>query len=120
MSGQNKAPWDQHGNKHDEKKHGDGSHPSANIKVERSTADLPVKASSEKPTVGRIVHYVMPNALGASCCAAAIVTHADESGANLGVFLDEERHGTGGFRPVQDATNDEGKSAGTWHWPERA
>lgn len=71
-----------------------------------------------KPTVGRIVHYVSygtPGGEYTSQCRAAIVTEvwADDGTVNLAVV-----NPTGMF--FNSASHDEDeKSGGTWHWPER-
>jgi hypothetical protein len=72
---------------------------------------------TDKPTVGRILHYVsLGHSLGtySSTCRAAVVTDVkDAETVSLAVFS-----GRGVFF-YEAITHDEGKAAGTWHWPER-
>lgn len=80
-----------------------------------------------KPSVGRIVHYVSGQVV--PDCRAAVVTEVsqievnEQNPAGDGVF--REALGLcvinpGGQFFVQGIVQDEeGKSAGTWHWPER-
>jgi hypothetical protein len=72
---------------------------------------------TDKPTVGRILHYVsVGHSLGtySSTCRAAIVTDVkDETTISLAVF------GARGVFFYEKITFDTAKTAGTWHWPER-
>ncbi len=73
----------------------------------------------DKPTVGRIVHYVAYGTPGgefpAGVCRAAVVTavHA-ETDVSLCVM-----NPSGLFFNLT-VPFDPGKKPGTWHWPERA
>lgn len=82
----------------------------------------------DKPSVGRIVHYVAYGTPGgefpAGICRAAIITEVDNRPAlgehdPPGTFV-----GLCVLNPTGQFFNravpyDEGKAAGTWHWPER-
>jgi hypothetical protein len=63
------------------------------------------------PSIGRNVHFVDEGGVH----RAALVTGVrDDESVDLAVFP------TRGFRNVDSVKSDErGKSAGTWHWPER-
>jgi hypothetical protein len=74
----------------------------------------------DKPSVGRIVHYVSYGTPGGeypSVCRAAIITEV----------LDGESHGIvnlcvlnpGGLFFNMSHQEEEDKRGGTWHWPER-
>ena len=81
-----------------------------------------------KPSVGRIVHYVLPSGqVGAH--RPAIVVHVWPGGSGnpypdgetvqLQVFMDGSNDWY--FTSIHWATSvthDEGKAPGTWHWPE--
>ncbi len=75
--------------------------------------------ASQKPTVGRVVHYVSQgHSLGingsTSTCRAAIVTEVkNDTMVSLAVFT------TRGTLFYTDLTLDTGNAAATWHWPER-
>jgi hypothetical protein len=74
--------------------------------------------SDQKPSVGRIVHYVSygtPGGEYASQCRAAVVTETDTSDTvGLAVL-----NPTGMFFN-RTVVHDEGdKTGGSWHWPER-
>ena len=83
----------------------------------------------DKPSVGRIVHYVSYGTAGGEYlqeCRAAVVTEV------AGIF-DEENddelvgwvtglavlNPTGFFFNRNVAHDEDGKAGGTWHWPER-
>lgn len=76
--------------------------------------------SEQKPSVGRIVHYVSygtPGGEYASECRAAVVTETDTSDTvGLAVL------NPAGMFFNRTVTHDEsgGYVGGTWHWPERA
>lgn len=83
-------------------------------------------AETQKPSVGRIVHYVAYGTPGgefpAGVCRAAIVTevvqllpHADQEHLRVGICV---MNPTGLFFN-RDIPYDEGKRPGSWHWPER-
>lgn len=85
-------------------------------------------STMDKPSVGRIIHYVAYGTPGgefpAGVCRAAIITEVeapdiknpDASGDRIGLCAINP---TGLFfnRGIK---YDEGKSPGTWHWPERS
>lgn len=88
----------------------------------------------DRPSVGRIVHYVAYGTPGgefpAGVCRAAIITEVDPHGD-----LVPEREGQPVMDPVypvgvcvvnptglffnRGIPYDEGKTPGSWHWPER-
>lgn len=83
--------------------------------------------SEQKPSVGRIVHYVSYGTPGGeyqSKCRAAVITETDEHPednpepeqvfASLAVL-----NPTGMFFNTTVLQDEEEKSGGTWHWPER-
>lgn len=69
-----------------------------------------------KPTVGRVVHYTSQgHSLGtkAGTCRAAIITEVkDDNTVSVAVFTPR---GTLFYEAI---SQDPGKAAGTWHWPE--
>jgi len=77
----------------------------------------------QKPSVGRIVHYVAYGTPGgefpAGVCRAAVITDAAPSGVEqtevVSLFI---MNPTGVFFPTH-VPYDENKAPGTWHWPER-
>lgn len=75
----------------------------------------------DKPSVGRIVHYVAYGTPGgefpAGVCRAAMVTETDSEGAieHVGMCV---MNPTGLFFN-RHIPHDESKKPGTWHWPER-
>lgn len=82
--------------------------------------------SEQKPSVGRIVHYVSYGTPGGeypSVCRAAIVTEARDADRNnpvgwpvgLAVLNPEGMFFNRGVHQDEDE-----KRGGTWHWPERA
>jgi hypothetical protein len=78
-----------------------------------------VTVSEQKPSVGRVVHYVSygtPGGEYASECRAAIVTEVDTSDTvGLAVL-----NPTGMFFNRTIVHDEESKQrGGTWHWPER-
>ena len=73
--------------------------------------------SEQKATVGRIVHYVSYGTPGGEFkpeCRAAIVAGAEDFGGRAALAV---LNPTGMF--FNTCGHDEGKSGGTWHWPER-
>jgi hypothetical protein len=80
-----------------------------------------------KPSIGRIVHFVIPWEGRVGVHRPAIVTSVDyvAGGINLNVLLDEYdvRNDIGGFHTnvcVQNVELDStGTLPGTWHWPEQ-
>lgn len=95
----------------------------------RQTAPAP----PQKPSVGRIVHYVLPpnaehlhaEAAGQHRPATVVRTWPDYARINLRVFLggtNDAPHGhlIGGQLWASSVAQDEDtKAPGTWHWPER-
>ena len=74
--------------------------------------------SDQKPSVGRVVHYVSHGTPGGeytSQCRAAIVTETNTSDTvGLAVLS------PAGMLFDRTVVHDEdGKGGGTWHWPER-
>jgi hypothetical protein len=77
--------------------------------------------AEQKPSVGRIVHYVSygtPGGEYTSQCRAAIVAEAglvegDDTMASLVVLNPDGLF----FKTVRQ--DEDGKAGGTWHWPER-
>ncbi len=71
---------------------------------------------AQKPTVGRIVHYVNKgHSLGttAGTCRAGIVTEV-KNGTTVSCAVFTPR----GTLFYEELTYDAGKATGTWHWPE--
>ena len=73
----------------------------------------------DKPSVGRIVHYVAYGTPGgefpAGVCRAAMITEVTEGLDEVGIFVANPS----GVFFNQGIKHDEHKAAGTWHWPER-
>jgi hypothetical protein len=74
-----------------------------------------------KPSVGRIVHYVARGSLDGeypSTCRAAIITELNAKGIRS--LLSLAVLNPTGMHFHQDTLHDEDdRSPGTWHWPER-
>ncbi len=74
---------------------------------------------TDRPSVGRIVHYVgMGHSLGTnastSTCRPAIITEVkNDTTVSIAAFS------TKALSFYDNLPQDEGKSGGTWHWPER-
>jgi hypothetical protein len=88
------------------------------------------KDVEQKPSVGRIVHYVSYGTPGGEYtqeCRAAIIAavHLSEGEGSLANFSGPETVSLAVFNPTgmffnQVCRHSEGaKSGGTWHWPER-
>ncbi|ALG06838.1 hypothetical protein [Kibdelosporangium phytohabitans] len=83
----------------------------------------------QKPSVGRIVHYVSygtPGGEYGSCCRAAIVTDVDnyqpaspDDDIHIGHVGLAVLNPTGMFFNPTVLQDEDRKSGGTWHWPER-
>lgn len=84
----------------------------------------------QKPSVGRMVHYVSYGTPGGEYgqeCRAAVVTAVElsEGDGNLANMNGEERVSLAVLNPTgmffnQGCRHSEGaKSSNTWHWPER-
>jgi hypothetical protein len=82
-------------------------------------------ADSQRPSIGRIVHYVSygtPRGEFTSQCRAAVVTETSEDASHIGLCA---INSTGQFF---HSLNEGGcwfdgsdtPKGGTWHWPERA
>ena len=82
------------------------------------------------PTIGRIVHYVLPaGSAHRGEHRAAMITGVHGDGVNLTVFVDQPGdasseksvcHPDGQLlASAVDVKHDEQLSTGTWHWPER-
>ena len=78
----------------------------------------------QTPSVGRIVHYVLPEGPSIGEHKAAIIVHVPGGpGANLSLFVfpDAGNDGPNWKTPVwvTDVVYDEtGGTAHSWHWPE--
>lgn len=83
-----------------------------------------------KPTIGRVVHYVLPNqSPNVGEHRAATIARVDGDLVRLTVnkaaaddFQGAEAdivHGKGATVLLADVRHDEEKAPGTWHWPER-
>ncbi|MDE3097338.1 MAG: hypothetical protein KGK07_15225 [Chloroflexota bacterium] len=103
---------------------------------------LCLKETHMKPTVGRIVHYVLPEHVSKRCAGmvrpaivvrvwgdgisdkpAAPVADPDHGSVQLQVFTDCSNDGDACAAGVMWATSvhyDESGAPGTWHWPPRA
>ncbi|MGE5612664.1 MAG: hypothetical protein ACM3UO_00115 [Bacillota bacterium] len=74
----------------------------------------------QKPSVGRVVHYVARGSADGkfpSVCRAAIVTEVSDIASKPIVSL-AVLNPTGVFFDINVAY-DEQQAPGTWHWPER-
>lgn len=94
--------------------------------IAEKPAEPTAQASFPAPTVGRIVHYVLPTGPQRGAHRAAMVSDVSESGlVSLHVFkLGQRDTGNPAFTPrvdlIDDVKHDEdGMYPGTWHWPER-
>lgn len=82
--------------------------------------------SGMPPSVGRIVHYVLPNGPSRGEIRPAMVVRiwAPDS-INLQVFTDSDQDGDYNdqlacpFWATLVPYDPEGKRAGSWHWPQR-
>ncbi len=74
----------------------------------------------DKPSVGRIVHYVAYGTPGgefpAGVCRAAIITEVDVPPDECVALMVANPSGLYFNKEVE---HDEAKAPGTWHWPER-
>ncbi len=79
----------------------------------------------QKPTVGRVVHYLH---LGGGKCLAAVITDVPHSGdVSLSVFMGPQDNdpNTGAWPappvvPITYVHEDQTRQIGrSWHWPER-
>jgi hypothetical protein len=88
--------------------------------------------TDQKPSVGRIVHYVSygtPGGEYGSECRAAVVTEVTQAEVNEqdpagdGVFRDTVGlcvlNPEGLFLKRGLLQDEDGRAGGTWHWPER-
>lgn len=67
-----------------------------------------------KPSVGRIVHFSPPDTSRGECWAALVTQVEREDGLPMSVF-----DPVGMIFPAVAKFDEDGKAAGTWHWPER-
>lgn len=81
---------------------------------------------SQKPSVGRIVHYVSygtPGGEYTSQCRAAIITGvpgpADLDSRDVDMPVDLAVLNPTGMFFNRCKHDEDGKAGGTWHWPER-
>lgn len=75
----------------------------------------------QKPSVGRVVHYVSfgtPGGEYPSVCRAAVITEADSEPGVTAVGL-AVLNPTGMFFNRDVKQSEGGHEGGTWHWPER-
>jgi len=76
------------------------------------------------PSLGRIVHYVLPSGDNKGGHRAAMITGLDGDAVNLTVYADQPNDRPEGigdsysFRAVS-VPFDESARFGSWHWPER-
>jgi hypothetical protein len=91
----------------------------------------------QKPSIGRIVHYVIKEGRSAGCHRPAFIVNCfgpDVPHVNLQVFLDYGNDDGSEFTTLDQITRQtypltghvysapydpEGKLPGSWHWPER-
>ncbi|MET0416047.1 MAG: hypothetical protein ABW022_08505 [Actinoplanes sp.] len=66
----------------------------------------------QKPSVGRIVHYVQYD--GSKCCPAIVTEVEGEFTVGLHVFTTDR-----GSFGQDESPYSEDREHGTWHWPER-
>lgn len=79
-------------------------------------------SSEQKPSVGRVVHYVSygtPGGEYTSECRAAIITEVPSGVENPQVVGLCVLNPTGMFFNRTNVHDEDGKAGGTWHWPER-
>lgn len=78
----------------------------------------------DRPSIGRIVHYVAYGTPGgefpAGVCRAAVITEVDQEGAGAAV----QAVGLCVLNPTglffnRGVPYDQGQAPGSWHWPER-
>ena len=85
---------------------------------------------AQKPSIGRIVHYVLDSGQSKGQHRPAMIVRVwSDTCVQLTVFTDwsndfgPDQHGGGGILWRPSAAQDEGgenpRSIGTWHWPER-
>ena len=77
-------------------------------------------AEPQKPSVGRVVHYVARGSADGvfpPACRAATITEVDPPESTPGVSL-AVLNPTGLFFD-HGIEHDEDQAPGTWHWPER-
>lgn len=74
------------------------------------------------PTVGRIVHFVLPGGRSAGEVRPAIITRVNnETNVNLRVYLDGPNdEGASDYESSAILTNEEKRDPRGWFWPPRA
>jgi hypothetical protein len=99
----------------------------AGPREERKTVSSSAHTHQPRPSVGRIVHFVLPWEGREGVHRPAIVVESVDpqwQKVNVNVFLDkyDVRDDIGGFHStvcVQGVEFDQTGKPGTWHWPER-
>ncbi|GGN39543.1 hypothetical protein FHR83_006696 [Actinoplanes campanulatus] len=66
----------------------------------------------QKPSIGRIVHYVQYEG---NKCRAAIITDVEDDGT-VGLYVMTPDRGA---HSQNECPYDDGHTYGTWHWPTR-
>lgn len=93
--------------------------PGAGTEATHPRATTGSAVTPDKPSVGRIVHYVAygtpAGEFPAGVCRAAVVTEVDTGGLVIGICV---LNPTGQFFNRGIAYSADHKP-GTWHWPER-
>jgi hypothetical protein len=76
-----------------------------------------------RPTIGRVVHYVLPSGHHPGDHRPAIITRVwSETCVNLQVFTDGDNdydHGPNVLRITSANYDADGTQPCSWHWPER-
>lgn len=91
-------------------------------KTETPEAAAPVPGP--QPSIGRVVHYVLPDGPNIAAHRPAIITDVREDGTvDLQVFSTGDGTGVGDALPgvfrQAAVPHDDSHQTGTWHWPER-
>lgn len=74
-----------------------------------------------KPSISRMVHFVMDTGKNIGAHRPAIITNVitDDGVCALSVMPDAARDGVGFILVTSSTMHSEAKRPGTWHWPER-